>query len=70
MIMKDIGARTKECEEKYSTYIGVDYASGLNSASVAPHLAILVAGVEGEEVETTSMTFVSSNLAILYSNVT
>lgn len=65
-----LGPKTKEFEDKFAKYIGVDYAVGLNSATAALHLALLVADVEGGEVITTPMTFVSTNMAILYNNAT
>jgi len=40
----------------------------VNSATAALHLAMKVVGVQGGEVITTSMTFVSTNHAILYNN--
>ena len=63
-----LGPKTKEFEDKFSSYIGVDYAIGLNSATAALHLVIMVANAQGGEVITTSMTFVSTNMAILYNN--
>jgi len=63
-----LGPKTKEFEEKFASYIGVNHAVGLNSATAALHLALKVADVEGGEVITTPMTFVSTNIAILYNN--
>src|ERR1043166_2386491 len=63
-----LGPKTQEFEEKFAGYIGVHHATGVNSATAALHLALKVAGVEGGEVITTAMTFVSTNLAILYNN--
>ena len=60
------GARTVEFEERFAEYIGVEHAVALNSATAALHLAMLAAEVEGQEVLTTSMTFVSTNHAILH----
>jgi perosamine synthetase len=61
-----LGPKTKEFEERFAKYIGADYAVGLNSATAALHLALMVAEVQGGEVITTPMTFVSTNMAILY----
>jgi len=63
-----LGPKTKEFEDKFANFTGVEYAVGVNSATAALHLALLAAGVEGREVITTSMTFVSTNMAILYNN--
>jgi len=63
-----LGPKTKEFEEKFSEYIGVKYAIGTNSATAALHLAMKVMDVEGGEVITTPMTFISTNHAILYNN--
>ena len=63
-----LGPKTQEFEEKFARYIGVHQATGVNSATAALHLALKVAGVEGGEVITTAMTFVSTNMAILYND--
>jgi perosamine synthetase len=63
-----LGPKTKEFEEKFAQYIGTKYAVALNSGTAALHLAFKVLGIEGMEVVTTPMTFVSTNHAILYSN--
>ena len=60
------GPRTIEFEERFAAYIGRREAVSLNSATAALHLALLTADVEGQEVLTTSMTFVSTNQAILH----
>lgn len=61
-----LGPKTAEFERAFSTYIGTKFAIGTNSCSAALHLAVMVAGVEGKEVITPSLTFVSANHAILY----
>lgn len=61
-----LGPKTKEFEERFSNYVGTRYAIGLNSATAALDLAFKSIGIEGREVITTSMTFVSTNHAILY----
>jgi perosamine synthetase len=63
-----LGPKTKEFEEKFAAYIGVNHAIGVNSATAALHLALKVMNVDGGEVITTPMTFVSTNHAILYNN--
>jgi perosamine synthetase len=63
-----LGPRTAEFEEKFARYMGVRYAVGLNSATAALHLALMVMDVEKGEVITTPMTFVSTNHAILYND--
>jgi len=60
------GPQTAEFERRFAEYSGVEHAVALNSASAALHLAMLFAEVEGQEVLTTSMTFISSNHAILH----
>ena len=59
------GPKTVQFERRFAEYLGVEHVVALNSASAALHLAMLAAEVEGQEVLTTSMTFVSSNHAIL-----
>lgn len=61
-----LGPKTLEFEKKFSDYIGVNFAVGLNSATAALHLAFKCLDIEGYEVITPSMTFVSTNHAILY----
>lgn len=63
-----LGPKTKEFEDAFAGYIGVKHAVGMNSATAALHLACHVAEISGREVITTSMTFVSTNHAILYNN--
>ncbi|MGD0035716.1 MAG: DegT/DnrJ/EryC1/StrS family aminotransferase [Bacteroidota bacterium] len=63
-----LGPKTKEFESKFASYIGCKHAIGVNSATAALHLAMKVMGVEDREVITTSMTFISTNHAILYNN--
>jgi perosamine synthetase len=61
-----LGPKTAEFEQRFAAYIGVPHAVAVNSATAALHLALMVLNVAGGEVITTSMTFVSSNHAILY----
>ncbi len=61
-----LGPKTSEFEARFARYIGVPYATALNSATAALHLGLAVLNVTGGEVITTSMTFVSTNHAILY----
>lgn len=63
-----LGPKTKEFEEKFAAYIGLNHAVGVNSATAALHLALKVMNVEGGEVITTPMTFISTNHAILYNH--
>ncbi len=62
-----LGPRTAQFEERFAEYVGAKYAVAVNSATSALHLAMIVSGVEpGDEVLTPSLTFVSTNQAILY----
>jgi perosamine synthetase len=61
-----LGPNTYEFERRFAEYIGVDHALGLNSATAALHLALAVHGIEGGEVISPSLTFVSTNHAIMY----
>ena len=65
-----LGPKTKEFETKFAQYVEAQHVVGLNSATSALHLALKVADVEGREVITTPMTFISTNHAILYCNAT
>ena len=63
-----LGPKTKEFEENFARYVGAKYAIGVNSCTAALHLALKGMNVEGGEVITTPMTFISTNHAILYNN--
>ena len=63
-----LGPKTVEFETEFAKYIGVKYSIGTNSATAALHLALNVMNVEGGEVITTPMTFISTNHTILYNN--
>ncbi|MBN2471809.1 MAG: DegT/DnrJ/EryC1/StrS family aminotransferase [Anaerolineae bacterium] len=62
------GPKTAEFERRFAEFVDSPLAVSVNSATAALHLAMAVAGVEGGEVISTSMTFVSTNTAILYNN--
>ena len=61
-----MGPKTARFEELFAGFVGVRHAVGVSSATAALHLAMKVAEIEGREVITTPMTFVSTNHAILY----
>ncbi len=65
-----LGPKTRQFEEEFAAYQGVKYAVALNSGTAALHLALHMAGIEGKEVISTPITFVSTNHAILYSGGT
>lgn len=69
-----IGFKTEQFEEAWKQYSGFKYAHFLNSASSGLHLAFNIYKTKykwnaGDEVITTSLTFVSTNHAILYENL-
>ena len=66
-----IGFKTEQFEAAWKTYSGFEYAHFLNSATAGLHLAIktykdLNFWKDGDEIITSSLTFVSTNHAILY----
>lgn len=62
-----MGPKVSEFEGSFSSYLGWEvYSLAMNSATAGLHLAVMMLGVEGYEVITTAMTFVSTNHAILY----
>jgi perosamine synthetase len=63
-----LGPKTKEFEDRFAEYVGVEHGIAANSCTAALHLALKVMDVEGGEVITTPMTFISTNHAILYNN--
>jgi perosamine synthetase len=65
-----LGPKTKEFEDRFAKYVGAEYAVGVNSCTASLHLALKVMDVEGGEVITTPLTFISTNHAILYNRAT
>lgn len=70
-----MGYLTLEIEKEWKSYTGYSHAHFLNSNTSGLHLALEVfkrkhGWADGDEVITTSLTFVSSNHAILYSSLT
>lgn len=61
------GYKTQEFAAAINEYIGSKYCVCLNSCTAALHLALICAGIiDGDEVITTPMTFVSTVNTILY----
>ncbi|MFW5794851.1 MAG: DegT/DnrJ/EryC1/StrS family aminotransferase [Bacillota bacterium] len=55
------GKKVKEFQERFSDFIGVKHSLAVNSCTAGLHLLLVSAGIgEGDEVITTSMTFVST----------
>jgi dTDP-4-amino-4,6-dideoxygalactose transaminase len=66
-----LGPRTKQFEEEFARYIGVDDAVAVSSGSAALHLALLACGVgPGDEVITSTYTFASTALGVLHVGAT
>lgn len=63
-----LGPKTTEFEQQFAEFVGAQHCVGFNSATAALHLGLKVLNVQGGEVITTPMTFVSTNHAILYNN--
>lgn len=69
-----MGFKTVEFEEEWKKYTGHKYAYYLNSNTVGLHLAVKILKMnnnwnDGDEIISTPITFVSTNLAILYENM-
>ena len=69
-----MGFKTVEFEEAWKKYTGHKHAYFLNSDTVGLHLAVRILKMtngweDGDEIISTPITFVSSNLAILYENL-
>lgn len=69
-----MGFKTVEFENEWRKYTGHPYAYYLNSNTVGLHLAVKILKMQngwadGDEIITTSITFVSTNHAILYENM-
>ena len=54
-----LGPKTKEFEQKFAAFVGVEHGVGVNSCTAALHLALKVMNVEGGEVITSPMSFIS-----------
>jgi perosamine synthetase len=62
-----LGPRLAEFEERFAAYIGTRYAVATNSGTSALHLCVKAHGIEaGDEVLTTSFSFVASANCLLY----
>ena len=70
-----MGFKTVQFEEEWMKYTGHKYAYYLNSNTVGLHLAVKILKMQngwndGDEIISTPITFVSTNLAIMYENLT
>src|SRR5713101_3153517 len=62
-----LGPRVAEFEEKFAAYAGARYAVAVNSGTSALHLAVRALGIGGgDEVITTSFSFVASSNCLIY----
>ena len=69
-----MGFKTVEFEEEWKKYTGHKYAYFLNSNTAGLHLAVRILKMvnewqDGDEIISTPITFVSTNLAIAYENM-
>ena len=62
-----LGPRVPEFEEKFAAYAGARHAIAVNSGTSALHLAVRALGIgSGDEVLTTSFSFVASSSCLMY----
>jgi perosamine synthetase len=62
-----LGRRVTEFEEKFAAYVGARHAVAVNSGTSALHLAVRALGIGwGDEVLTTSFSFVASTSCLIY----
>lgn len=62
-----LGPKTEQFEKEFAKYVNAKFAIGLNSATAALHLSLIVAGIgPGDEILVPSLTFVSTSHAVLY----
>jgi len=65
------GQKVSDLEQKFSTLCQTDYAIATSSGTAALHLALLARGIgPGDEVITTSFTFIASVNSIIYAGAT
>ena len=66
-----LGPNVQNFEKEAANYLGVEHAVGVASGTAALHLALVAAGIgEGDEVITTSFTFIATAEAICYVGAT
>lgn len=62
-----IGPKIEQFEKNVARYVGVKHGIGVNSGTSGLHLAVIAAGLtDGDEVITTSFSFIASSNSILY----
>src|SRR6267143_298916 len=62
-----LGPRVAEFVDKFASYVGARYAVAVNSGTSALHLAVRALGIrDGDEVITTSFSFVASSNCLIY----
>lgn len=62
-----LGQETEKFEKEFAEYVGAKYAVGLNSCTSALHLALKLIEVNPfDEIITTPITFISTNMVMLY----
>ena len=65
-----LGPKVNEFEKKWAQYINVKHAIGLNSATAALHLSLMLFNFpKGKKVLVPSQTFSSTASAVLYNNL-
>jgi len=65
-----LGPMVNKFEEEWARFIGCEMAVGLNSATAALHLALMVFGFpKGKKVLVPSLTFSATASAVLYNNL-
>jgi dTDP-4-amino-4,6-dideoxygalactose transaminase len=63
------GPKIKDFETLFARYIGTTYATGVSSGTTGLHLSIIAAGFQpGDEIITSSFSFVASANSALYEN--
>ena len=61
------GKQVETLEQQFAEFIGTDYAIATSNGTTALHLALLALGIgPGDEVITTSFSFIASSNAIVY----
>lgn len=69
LLSGSVNPEIRAFEKEFASYVGSEYCLSANSGTAALHMAVAAVGIEpGDEVITSSFTFLASALAVLHHN--